>query len=364
MIYVDNGATSYFKPPQVIEKITEYLKNPGNPDRGVHENAMNASRIVLETRMKIAQFFDCDHFENVIFTSGITESLNIVIQGLFHQGDHIITTYLEHNSVLRPLYKQQVDLSITDGSIEEIEKAIQPYTKAVIVTHASNVTGEILDIKEIGKLCQKYHILFIVDSAQSAGVLNISMKDGIDILCFTGHKGLLGIQGIGGLCINNDIKIPSFKVGGSGIHSFDKIHPTNYPTALEAGTLNVPGIVSLNASLDYLNERGIDDIYKHEKDLADLFLSKLDKEHIIVYRNAHREHVGIVSLNIKGMDASKVCDKLSYQYGIETRGGAHCAPLVHNHYHTDSMIRFSFGINNTVDDVLKCVQALNEMIEE
>lgn len=364
MIYVDNAATTFFKPPSIIQKIHEYLMHPGNPDRGAHQSAINASRIVLETRMKLASFFDCDDFDKVIFTSGVTESLNIVIQGLFHQEDHIITTYLEHNSVLRPLYKQRVDLSITDGSVNQIEEAIKENTRAVIINHVSNVTGEILDLHKIGKLCQKYQLLFIVDTAQSAGLLPISMKeDHIDILCFTGHKGLLAIQGIGGLCIQGEVSIPPLKVGGSGIRSFDHEHPACYPTALEAGTLNVPGILSLNCAIDYILAKSQAVILKHEQALADFFVLELLKmDDIIVYREKNKQYVGIVSINIKDKDAAIICDELSQKYQIETRSGAHCAPLVHEHYQTKSMIRFSFGLNNTKDDVIACVLALKEII--
>ncbi|MBQ0065498.1 MAG: aminotransferase class V-fold PLP-dependent enzyme, partial [Firmicutes bacterium] len=251
MIYVDNAATSYYKPECVKKGIMDYLSHPGNPGRGSHFSSLDASRIVFNTRLLIQEYFDAPSFEKVIFTSGITESLNIVLQGLIHKEDHVITSYLEHNSVLRPLYKSGCELSITDGTAESIEKEIKDNTKAVVINHASNVTGEVQDIRSIGKLCRENHILFIVDSAQSAGVLPISMKeDYIDVLCFTGHKGLLGIQGIGGFCFG-DVDIPSFKVGGSGIHSFSKEHPQEYPTRLEAGTLNVPGIVSLQESIAF-----------------------------------------------------------------------------------------------------------------
>ena len=335
MIYVDNAAPSFYKPQAMIEAVSDYLRHPGNPDRGTNQMAMDASRMVLDTRLKLAEFFDCD-FRHVIFTSGITESLNTVIQGLIRETDHVITTYMEHNSVLRPLYRIGCELSVCDGSLSEVTKAVKNNTKAVIMNHVSNVTGEINPIREIGEFCQKNGLIFIVDTAQSAGVLPISMKeDNISILCFTGHKGLLGMQGVGGICINGDFPIRPLKVGGSGFRSFDREHPSQYPSALEAGTLNVPGIISLNKSLDDIRQRGMDSILKHEQELAEEFRSRIStSDRVIVYRNPEKEHVGIVSINLKELDAGYVSDRLSYEYQIATRAGAHCAPLVHEHYQT------------------------------
>lgn len=365
MIYVDNAATSYDKPQCVRDAVCEYLKHPGNPHRGSHHAAMDASRLVLDTRIQLAQLFDCQ-FQHIIFTSGITESLNIVIKGLFHQQDHIITTYLEHNSVLRPLYQLDCELSICHPTLENIQQQIKPHTKAIIMNHVSNVTGEINDIKTIGKWAHQHHLLFIVDCAQSAGLLPLSMKENsIDILCFTGHKGLLAMQGIGGIALAKDFSIKPLKVGGSGTLSFQKEHPTSYPTRLEAGTLNVPGIVSLHASLQYIEERGMDNILKHELSLADAFYQKIKTiPGIHIYRETQKSYVGIISFNIEGQDASYISDLLSQKYDIETRAGAHCAPLVHQHYHTDSMVRMSFGLNNTMKDVEACVHAIKDIVEE
>lgn len=364
MIYVDNAATTYFKPPEMIEQVCHYLKHPGNPFRGIHQSSMNASRMILDTRIALADFFDCQ-FQHVIFTSGITESLNTVIQGLFSKDDHIVTTYLEHNSVLRPLYRLHCPLSICAPFVEEMEKQINEKTKAIIMNHVSNVTGEINDLKAIGQLCQKYHLLFIVDCAQSAGLLPLSMKDNhIDILCFTGHKGLLAMQGIGGIALSSSLDIKPLKVGGTGNLSFQKQQPEQYPAHLEAGTLNVPGILSLNTSLNYIQKKGIRSIYEHEVELANMFIQEVSKwKEIIIYREDEKQYTGIVSLNVKGIDGNRVSDLLARFYDIETRAGAHCAPLVHKHYHTKSMVRFSFGLNNTTDDVRKCIVALKKIIE-
>lgn len=364
MIYVDNAATSGYKPQIVIDAVSEYLKHPGNPHRGSHHVAMDAARIVLDTRMQLAALFDCQ-FQHIVFTSGITESLNTVINGLFHQDDHIIITYLEHNSVLRPLYRINCDLSICYPYLEDMKKHLQPHTKAIIMNHVSNVTGEINDLKEIGQFCHDHHLLFIVDCAQSAGLVPISMKENhIDILCFTGHKGLMAMQGIGGIALAKDFDIQPLKVGGSGNLSFSREHPMTYPTRLEAGTLNVPGIVSLHASIDYIQEKGIHYFLKHEQELADTFYQNVkDINGIHVYREDGKKYVGIVSLNIEGKDANWVSDQLSQHYHIETRAGAHCAPLVHEHYQTESMIRFSFGYHNTMEDVYKCIEALKSIIK-
>ncbi|MDD7738599.1 MAG: aminotransferase class V-fold PLP-dependent enzyme [Fusicatenibacter sp.] len=365
MIYVDNAATTFYKPDSVITAVSEYLRHPGNPGRGTNHCALEASRTVLDTRIKLAELFDCD-MRKVVFTSGVTESLNTVIRGLFGPEDHVITTYMEHNSMLRPLYRQNCELSICDGSLAEIKKLVKENTKAVLINHVSNVTGEINPIREIGKFCRENQLLFLVDSAQSAGLLPISMKkDFIDVLCFTGHKGLLGIQGIGGICIEGNLKISPLKVGGTGYRSFDKAQPDKYPSALEAGTLNMPGIVSLNHSLDYLKKQGIETLLHHEQRIADEFCRQVETfPFVTVYRNPKKEHVGIVSLNIAGMDAAYVSDRLSCLYQIETRAGAHCAPLVHEYYGTESMVRFSFGVQNTMEEAAQCAEAIYRIGKE
>lgn len=366
MIYFDHSATSSKKPACVIEAVSDYLSHSGNPDRGIYDVSLQASRMVLQTRQKVAQFFDVESFEKVIFTSGITESLNMIMQALFTKHDHVITTYLEHNSVLRPLYKQEVELSITDGTLMDIKKHLQPNTKAVICNHVSNVTGDIQDISRIGAFCQKHHLLFIVDCAQSAGIIPISMaKDNIDILCFTGHKALLGMQGIGGFCLANNVDLPTIKVGGSGIHSFSKTHPQAYPTRLEAGTLNVPGIISLYHGIDYLERIGLHHIYHKEQQLRAYFISRLQEiDEITIYQDDQKEHLGIVAFNMTGIEASVVSQQLATNYQIASRSGAHCAPLVHQHYHTKSMVRISFGYENTHEEIDICIEALKKIKED
>lgn len=276
MIYLDNAATSFFKPENTIKAIVEYLRCPGNPDRGVNEASVHSSSLLLDARISTAKFFGFDKFTNVIFTSGDTESLNIAINGCLDSKDHVITTYFEHNSVLRPLYKKGCEISFTDGSIEQIKQSVKKNTKAVVVSHASNVTGRVLDVEKIGVFCRDAHLLFVVDSAQSAGVIPIDVnKSGIDILCFSGHKGLLGMQGVGGLIVNTEKYIEPLKVGGTGVKSFLKTQPDEYPHHLEAGTLNVPGIISLYEGIKYINSVGLDYIYNHELNLKNIFLDYL-----------------------------------------------------------------------------------------
>ena len=359
MKYFDNAATSFYKPEGVVAAITDYLKAPGNPDRGVNEASVRAGMIVFDVRTKIAGFFGLKDFRKCVFTSGITESLNTVIGGLIDSSDHVVTTYLEHNSALRPLYRTGCALSITDGSLMEIKKAIRKNTKAIVVNHASNVTGEILELSEIGKLCRENGILLIVDSAQSAGIVPIDMtNDNIDILLWTAHRGLRGIQGLGGIIVNCDSDIRPLKVGGSGVKSFDKVHPSEYPTKLEAGTLNIPGIAAIGASLDYVKSR-ISHIRSHEMGLLSRLLDYLrNRNDVTVYRNDSRQSCGLVSFNIAGKDAASVSDYMSVKFGICVRSGAMCAPLVMEHYGIPSCVRVSFGLNNTQEDTDVLIEAL------
>lgn len=365
MIYFDNAATSFYKSEEMAKSVYNYILNSGNPSRGAYELSLNASRIVLETRIKCAEFFDCSDFNKVIFTSGVTESLNIVINGLIDKSDHVVTSIYEHNSVLRPLYKTGCELSVTNGTVEEIEKAIKGNTKAVIMTHVSNVTGDITNISAIGELCRKKNILLIVDSAQSAGVIPISMKkNNIDILCFTGHKALGGIQGSGGLCIEGNIDIKPFKVGGSGINSYDKKHPSEYPTRLEAGTMNVCGILSILKGIENIEKKGIENIYNKEKSLSAYCKKRLSEfKDIKIYENTQK-NTSIVSFTVKDRDSAYISDILSFKFDICTRAGAHCAPLIHKFFNEESMVRLSFSAENTFDEIDIFINALKSILEE
>lgn len=363
MIYLNNAATSFYKPQTVIDNVTAYLSKPGNPGRGVNEASIKSGSIVYETREKIANFFHFDKPENIIFTSGVTESTNTIVNAVISKNDHVITSYFDHNATLRPLYHSGCDLSITDGSLEEISQNLRPNTKAVFLNHCSNVTGEIQDIEAIGQFCKKHNLFFYVDCAQSAGIIDIDIKKcNINVLGFTGHKGLMGIQGIGGYIINCDVFLEPLKRGGTGVHSFDKDMPQNYPERMEAGTINVPGIVSLNASIDYINDYGLTNIFNYEIRLRQKLLDYFaKKKNVTVYKNDKKQSIGIVAFNYDGVDAAKICDYLSNNYDIAIRSGAHCAPLVLEHYGLESCARVSFGLNNTDDDVNFLISALDKI---
>jgi cysteine desulfurase family protein len=381
MIYLDNAATTLVKPKEVENAIINALHTAGNPGRGAHKSTLDASRIVYDTREKLAKLFNVKNPSQIAFTSNATESLNIAIQGIFKAGDHVITTVCEHNSVLRPLYlmeKRGVELDFITADkngildYESLESLIKPNTKAVVITHASNLTGNITDLEKISKIAKENHIILIVDAAQTAGIIPIDVeKLGIDILCFTGHKGLLGPQGTGGIYVGEDIKISPIKVGGSGIKSYQKEHPHEMPTALEAGTLNTHGIAGLGAAIDYIENEKIENIRKKEMSLVKQFLDGIsdltDKGLIKTYGNPDlNKRVAIVSLNLGDLDSSQVSDWLYEDYEICTRPGAHCAPLMHKTLGTveQGAVRFSFSHFNTPNEVEKAIQALHDLAEQ
>lgn len=364
MIYLDNAATSYFKPKNSIKALNDYLINSGNPDRGVNPASLNSSEQVLEARINIARFFNFDKISNVIFTSGDTESLNTAINGFITKGDHVITTYFEHNSVLRPLYKTGCEISFINGCIEELKGNKKKNTKAVIINHASNVTGTVQDLHSIGLFCKENNLLFIVDSAQSAGSIDIDVvKDNIDILCFSSHKSLLGMQGLGGILINTNMYIKPLKYGGTGIKSFDTDNPSSYPHHLEVGTLNVPGIVFLNESIKYITKYGIDNIYRKELDLRKQLIDYLEsKKNIEIYesKSFSDKIAPVVSFNIKGYDAAQV-GKYFSDNNICVRTGAHCAPKAMEYFNITSCVRVSFGLNNTTNDVNSIIELIDAL---
>lgn len=379
MIYLDNAATTMVKPQCVVDAVTKAMTSMGNAARGAHSSALDASRVVYQTRVKLAEFFNCKRADHVVFTTNATESLNIAIRGALEPGCHVITTDLEHNSVLRPLYLMErengVKLSFVEadkqGNVkaEQFEDLIREDTKAIVCTHASNLTGNVVDIEAVGRIAKAHNLLFIVDASQTAGALPIDMEQmNIDILCFTGHKGLMGPQGTGGMCIREGIEIRPFKCGGSGVHSYDKEQPKEYPTRLEAGTLNSHGIAGLSAALDYLNEVGVTAIEEKESRLAKRFYEGVSAiEGITVYSDMQaKEHTGVVTINIRDYDSSMVSDALSTDYGIATRPGAHCAPRMHQALGTTEQgaVRFSFSWFNTEEEADAAIAAVKELAEE
>ena len=378
MIYFDNAATTLQKPECVLRAVIEAMGTFGNPGRGVHEPALAASRAVYETRCALAQLFRVENPANIAFTANATAALNIAIKGTLNPGDHVITTAMEHNSVLRPLYELEdrgVELTILPaddrGRIDynAISAAIRDNTRAIVCTHGSNLTGNLLDIGKIGAIAKAHGLLFVVDASQTAGVFPIDVqKMDIDILCFTGHKGLLGPQGTGGLYVREGVDVRPLLTGGSGVQSHSKTHPAQMPTALESGTLNAHGLAGLNAGVRWLLETGIDTLRQKELDLMWAFYEGVREiPEITVYGDfSARERCPIVSLNVRDYDSSQVSDALFSQYGIATRPGAHCAPLMHDALGTGSRGggRFSFSHYNTREEIKIAIAALREIARE
>lgn len=375
MIYFDHAATSIYKPKGVERAMIEALRTQGNPGRGINEASLCAAGKVFEVREKLASFFHAQNPSRIAFTANSTESLNIAIKGLLDSGDHVITTVLEHNSVLRPLYEMsQQGVEVTyltcdaTGMIDydQIEPEIKAHTKAIICTHASNLTGNVLDVKKIGEIAKKHQLMLIVDASQSAGFLDIDVVDmNIDILCFTGHKSLLGPQGVGGIYVREGVDLRPLKSGGSGVQTYLKTHPKQMPTALEAGTLNGPGIAGLGAGIDYLNETGLAAIREKELALMWRFYEGVKEiPGVKIYGNFDCEiRCPIVSLNIKDYDSSYVGDELFYSYDIANRSGAHCAPMMHEALGTKETgaIRFSFSFKNSDKEVDTAIEAIREI---
>ena len=378
MIYLDHAATSFHKPPEVAEAVYHALQGTGNSGRGAHGAALNASRLVYKTRETISHLFHVGDPSRVVFTSNATESLNIAIQGLLKPGDHCITTSLEHNSVLRPLYlmeKRGVNLTVVPADkkgcilIESIEAAVRGETKAVVLTHASNVTGNVLDIERAGKVCKQHGLLLILDASQTAGLLPIDMeKVGISALCCSGHKSLLGPQGIGMLCLANGVQPDPLKVGGTGVDSFSHVMPKFLPAALEAGTLNTHGLVGLLAACDYLNKYDQLRIFQEATDLANRFVDGVkDLPGATLYGDFNAAvRTPVVALNLRDIDSGEIADELFERFGIATRAGAHCAPGVHRVFGTveQGMVRFSFSHFNTNNEVDEAIRALRILEEE
>jgi cysteine desulfurase family protein len=376
MIYLDQAATTLQKPEEVEREMLRALRMAGNPGRGAHKGALDANRLVYGTREKLARLFHITNPARIAFTSNATEALNIAIQGMFTPGDHVISTVCEHNSVLRPLYqieKQGVAVSYlqadTRGVLDydSLEGMLRPNTKAVIVTHASNLTGNITDLTRIAEQTGKRGILLVVDASQTAGALPIDVEQqGIDVLCFTGHKGLMGPQGTGGIYVREGISIRPLKVGGSGIKSYSREHPKDMPTALEAGTLNTHGIAGLGGALSYILSVGVEEIRRQEMALVQQFLEGVSEiKGVRLYGNPDLNmRTGIASLNLGELDSGTVSDWLWEDYGICVRAGAHCAPEMHRALGTEEQgaVRFSFSHYNTSQEVETAVRALRELI--
>lgn len=375
--YFDNSATSFPKPESVYKSIENAIRFYGaNPGRGGHRMAVDASKAIYEAREKVASLFNIKNPLQIAFTYNSTYALNFAVKGAVPKDSHIITTSLEHNSVLRPVFYERDEnnahVSIIepseDGNInpEDIINAIKPETKAIILTHMSNVTGAIIDLLPITAEARKRNILTIVDVSQSAGYLDIDVEEmKIDILCFTGHKSLFGMQGTGGIYIREGIPFFPIIEGGTGSFSKMKRQPRSMPEALEAGTLNTPGIVSLGAGIDFINSIGLENIRKHEDNLTQKFIEGLKNiGEITIYGPEKRGPV--VTLNIKGVDSGDLAAYLDEEYGILTRAGIHCAPLAHESMHSgeNGGVRFSFGYFNTEEDIAYAINTLKNIVSD
>ena len=374
MIYLDNAATTVRKPECVVEAVRAAMGSMGNSGRGTHSPALDAARVIYAAREKTARLFGCPRPGNVVFTCNATEALTMAIFGSFQPGDHILSTDLEHNSVLRPLYALQgqgigVDFLPADSSgcidFGDFDRLLRPNTRAVVCTHASNLTGNLLPIGRIGEFCHAHGLKLIVDAAQTAGVFPIHMERmGIDILCFTGHKSLRGPQGTGGLCIREGVDLRPWKLGGTGVQSFLPHQPEELPARLEAGTLNGHGIAGLSAALSHLEEIGMDAVRTREQALAERFYRGVRMIHgIRIYGDFDHPRAPIVSLNWADVPSGELADALAEDYGIATRPGAHCAPRLHRALGTERQgaVRFSFGYDNTEAEVDAAVDALKEL---
>ena len=378
MIYFDNAATTRRKPECVVQAVTEALCSLGNSGRSIHGSAMSASRIVFEARLALTQLFGAESPDRIAFTANSTEALNMAVKGILNPGDHAITTALEHNSVLRPLYELEdrgVELTVIPADsrgrlhYEQLEPAIRKNTKAIICTHGSNLTGNLVEIRRIGEIAKKHGLLFVVDASQTAGVFPIDVRQmHIDILCFTGHKSLLGPQGTGGLYVRDGVTVRPLLSGGSGVQTYLREHPSQMPTCLEAGTLNAHGIAGLLAAVGYIREKGLDTIRETEQTLMwDFYEQVRNIPGIMVYGDfSDRNRCPIVALNVRDYDSGLVSDVLSEEYGIATRPGAHCAPLMHRALGTveQGAVRFSFSQYNTQEEITIAVSALRKLAQE
>lgn len=380
-VYLDNASTTFPKPKVVADSIYNYLVNiGGNANRSNHSNALESNREIFLARERIAKLFNYDKIENVIFTNNITSSLNILIKGTLKKGDHVITSSIEHNSVIRPIISCKENLNVEvdfvevtpDGFINpnDIEKLIKDNTRLVVITHASNVIGTIQPIKEIGSICKKHGIFFIVDTAQSAGTVPIDFKEiNASALAFTGHKSLLGPQGIGGFIIDDDLNNVCSTIieGGTGSLSHEVHQPTFMPDKFECGTLNIPGIVGLSNAIDFINKVGINNIKEKNSILYRKLLNGiLDIDRFEVYGDiTGSKSTTSLSFNLKGVDTSELSFYLE-THGISNRSGLHCAPMCHKSIGTfpNGTVRLSISYFNTEDDIYYVLSILKKASEE
>lgn len=376
MIYLDNAATTFPKPEAVYDAVMDCMKNYcANPGRSGHKLAMKSAREIYDARENIAKLFNIDNPMNIVFTNNATDSLNLAIKGIVNSGDHIITTSMEHNSVIRPikaLEKLGIENTIVqcdkDGflDVKDLEKAIKPNTKLIVTTHASNVCGTLIDIKTVSEIAKLHNILYLVDASQTAGVYNIDLKEVYaDMLAAPGHKGLLGPQGPGILYIREGLNINILKEGGTGSKSEDLFQPDLFPDKYESGTHNTPGIAGLNEGVKFILKEGINKIKEHEEELCRYMLERLNEvPNIKIYgtKDANKR-ASVIAVNIGNMDSGEITFLLDNEYDIATRSGIHCAPLAHKTLGTfeQGAVRFSMGYFNTKEEIDKAIEALKEI---
>jgi len=378
IIYLDNGATTFPKPEEVYVVMDCYYRNFGvNPGRSGYDLCMAAGGIVNDTRKLLTRFFNGSDSNRLIFSLNATDALNLAIFGLLRSGDHAITTTLEHNSVLRPLYhlykydNVEVDYIPFDSNgfvdPDDFARKIKNNTKLVVVNHGSNVFGAVQPIKEIGDICRKKGIVFLVDASQTAGKIPVDLKEmNIDVIAFTGHKSLMGPMGTGGLYVREGIEIRHTRAGGTGVKSAVRTHLDEYPYRLEYGTGNLPGIAGLNAGVKWIQSAGVDNIYKHEASLLTMLRDGLREiEGVTLYcQDDLTNHIGVMALNIDGIDAQDIGMMLDVDYNIACRTGLHCAPLAHEQLGTDKIrgaVRFGIGPFNTSEDIADAVNAIKDI---
>ncbi|MBF0524256.1 MAG: aminotransferase class V-fold PLP-dependent enzyme [Deltaproteobacteria bacterium] len=376
MIYFDNAATSFPKPPAVIKAMAEFMATTSaSPGRSGHRMALEASRVVFETRETVAELFNVSDSSRIVFTINVTWALNLVFNGLLASQDHVVTTSLEHNSVMRPLTRlvkhRGIELTVVpagpDGTVDPalIAQALTPCTRLIVINHASNVTGSIAPIRAISRI--KGQALLAVDAAQSAGSVPIDMNQlGIDLLAFTGHKALLGPTGTGGVCLAPGIKLEPLVTGGTGSRSEEEEHPDFFPDCLEAGTPNTIGLAGLRAGIDFIRHTGQEKIREHEQGLTRRLMEGLAEiPEVTVYGPADpMAKVPLVSITVAGFPADEICLRLDRDFGVATRGGLHCAPRAHRTIGTfpHGTIRFSLGLFNTFDEIDVALAALRQIV--
>lgn len=379
MIYLDNAATTFPKPKQVYCAVLDCMENYGaNPGRAGHKLAMRAGRVIYECRENIAKLLNVSNPMNIVFTHNATDSLNLAIKGVVKSGDHIITTSVEHNSVIRPikaLEKRGIENTIVKcdkyGQLnpEDIKRSIKPNTKLIVTTHASNVCGTIIDIEEVGNIARENNILYLVDASQTLGVYDVDVqKLNVDMIAAPGHKCLLGPQGTGILYIREGLEVDILKEGGTGSNSEELFQPNMMPDRYESGTHNTPGIAGLNAGVKFVLETGIDKIRHHEEELCEYMLKRLNEvPNIKIYGPLDsKKRAAVISINIGNIDSGELTFLLDDMYDIATRSGIHCSPLAHKTLGTliQGAVRFSLGYFNTKEDIDRAIEALIEIEKE